>query len=174
MIIHIIGRIIAIFGAVLIIGITGTSNGWIPPSGYIYFRGTNPYNFNIGSYFGYAQHGIVLNEYGGAYLKNEGDSYVSVWCSGSPVDLTNVSTIRLYIRQISGDDTGSQYIYLYYGSDRTASREGYKKVSYTASYSGFSVDIDVSDITGSKYLGFEIDAGETNTGILAVHAIQLL
>lgn len=157
-----------------IFGVAGSANGFVCPDGYIYYRGDNPYNFALTGAFGVNNvYGALFNEPGGAYFRPTNGLNIRMWISGSQVNLTGVSTIRLQLRLIDGNSAEAFNVQLYYGSNKNTTQEGIVKVNTTMKWSEFNVDIDVSSISGNKYLGFYFgDLSETN--VFSVHGVQLL
>lgn len=155
-----------------ICGATGTWNGYVCPDDHIFYLGANKLNFELGTYLGRPRTGILVNEGGGAYLRLDGGTSVSTWASGQTVNLSGVSKIRLYLRLIDGSNTESFSVRMYYGSTRTDD-EGYVYANATTVFSEFTVDLDVSSISGNKYIGFDFLMLNYAT-VLAVHRVQLI
>lgn len=154
--------------------VEGTFEGYTLTGGYIYRLGNNDAGFALGAGFGVTTvYGTVVNEPGGAYFRRTSGLNIRMWISGSQVNLTGVSTIRLKLRLIDGNSAEAFNVQLYYGSNKNTTQEGIVKVNTTMKWSEFNVDIDVSSISGNKYLGFYFgDLSETN--VFSVHGVQLL
>lgn len=153
-------------------GITGGFEGYVCPDNYVYRNGNNKYNFALETSFGLASRGGISNEPGGAYFKTDNGSFAHTWTSGQKINLTGVSTVRMALRQINGVSEAFN-IYMRYGDDKTADYEGSINVSANSSFSEFTVDFDVSGVSGSKYIGFYFSMLGNNT-VLAVHSVELI
>ena len=154
-------------------GIDGEFEGYTLVGGYIYRLGNNDAGFALETSFGQASRGTCMNEPGGAYLRTgSSGSFIHTWTSGKKIDLTNVSTVRLILRQIEGVSEGFTARMLY-GNDKTTEAEGSVTVSPTTQFSEFNVDFDVSGVSGSKYIGFYLYMLGNNT-VLGAHGVQLI
>ena len=157
-----------------IFGVPGSANGYVCPDDYIYYRSASKIGMSFGGAFGVNNtYGRIVNEPGGAYFRPQNNVTVRTWSTNAAVNLTSVSTIRLLMRLIEGDTNEAFNVQLYYGSSKTTTQEGIKQTNATMQWNEFSVDIDVSDISGNKYLGFLFGA-LSETSVFSVHGVQLL
>lgn len=157
---------------VSIFGITGTYEGYTRPnSTYLYYRGHNAASFALGSYLGRTGTGTALHRKASVLFIGAGSNYdVTCWATASAIDLTNYSSLKVVYSKANTSIT-TRYLYLFYGTSRT-SASGNKKKLASLSTSESSYSFDISDLSGSYYLGLAWALDENM--VTEIHEVQLV
>lgn len=162
-------------------GVEGTYEGfaYIPDPSYLVYKGNNTGGFTLNdSLLGLTNNGTLYSGFGEFLLWDAADGVVRSYGSKQKsYNLSNYSKIRFMIRGVySPAGNPSITINSYFGSDYSKSYEtrlfGNGKILNFSNYHGEAYDIDISSITGTKYIAFNF-LTPTLT-IFSIKSIQLI
>ena len=165
---------------VSIFGVAGTWEGYYAPDpSYLVYKGNNPGDFGLNdSLLGLTKNGTIHSCFGDFLLWDVANSAIRSYGSKTKsYNLSNYSKIRFMLRGVySPVENPSIAISAYFGSDYSKSYENRvygitKKLNFSA-YDGEAYDIDISSITGTKYIAFIFSTPALS--IFSIKSIQLI
>ena len=160
--------------------VTGTWEGFsAPDSSYLFYKGSNPGSFTLlDSMLGLDRSGYIHSCYGDCLLWDVENGVVRCYGSNKKsYNLSNYSKIRFMLRGVySAAQNPSIIINSYFGSDYSKSYEnrvfGVQQKLNFSNYFGEAYDVDISSITGIKYIAFNFSTPALT--IFAIKSIQLV